>query len=209
MRYKSAQILEYENEITRPARFTQETLGWVPWLAPIPEEELTQGQREALIDDFRIKRPYFRLLVRNAAALEARTLTDKDIFQNEEGGLPLEDRELAATAASRLNGCVYCASVHSRKASHYSGRKAEIQQLLDEGADADLDPRWSAISHAAQLLTRSPLEFGPDQVSELYRVGLDESEIVDLVYSASFFNWANRLMLALGEPEVLSRRRRS
>jgi len=31
-------------------------------------------------------------------------------------------------------------------------------------------------------------------------VGLDDAEIVDVINSASFFNWANRLMLSLGEP---------
>jgi alkylhydroperoxidase family enzyme len=31
-------------------------------------------------------------------------------------------------------------------------------------------------------------------------VGLDDAEIVDVINSAAFFNWANRLMLSLGEP---------
>jgi alkylhydroperoxidase family enzyme len=31
-------------------------------------------------------------------------------------------------------------------------------------------------------------------------VGLDDDAIVDVINAASFFNWANRLMLSLGEP---------
>ena len=30
--------------------------------------------------------------------------------------------------------------------------------------------------------------------------GLDDASIVDVINAASFFNWANRLMLSLGEP---------
>jgi uncharacterized peroxidase-related enzyme len=57
------------------------------------------------------------LLVRDPDILEARTLTDNDIFYNTKDGLPRAERELAATAASRLNGCIYCASVHARFAT--------------------------------------------------------------------------------------------
>lgn len=201
-------------EIQSPEGFTQQTLGWVPWLAPIPEDELSEPQRAALIDEFRIKRPYFRLLVRDAEALEARTLTDKDIFGNDDGGLPLADREIAATAVSRVNGCVYCASVHSRKAAGYTGRAEEIQRLLDDGIGADLDPRWSAVAKAAAALTEVPSRFDAELITGLRNhsnpagPALDDAELLDLIYSAAFFNWANRLMLALGEPEVPSTRRR-
>ncbi len=47
--------------------------------------------------------------MRDPEVLEARTRTDKDIFYNPEAGLPRAERELAAAATSRLNGCIYCA----------------------------------------------------------------------------------------------------
>jgi alkylhydroperoxidase family enzyme len=34
----------------------------------------------------------------------------------------------------------------------------------------------------------------------LRQTGLDDLAISDVVHSAAFFNWANRLMLSLGEP---------
>jgi alkylhydroperoxidase family enzyme len=37
---------------------------------------------------------------------------------------------------------------------------------------------------------------------QLRAVGLDDAEIVDVINAAAFFNWANRLMLSLGEPCV-------
>jgi alkylhydroperoxidase family enzyme len=32
--------------------------------------------------------------------------------------------------------------------------------------------------------------------------GLDEVAILDVINSGAFFNWANRLMLSLGEPTL-------
>lgn len=195
-------VAEYP-DLARPDRFTQLGLGWVPWLAPVPEAELTERQREALVEPARTKMPYFRLLARDPDALEARTLTDLDIFFNVDGGIGRAERELAATAASRVNGCVFCASVHSAAATRESGRRDDVQRLLDEGTDADLgDERWNAVVSASVSLTATPLGFGVDDVDRLRDAGLDDASIVDVIGGAAFFNWANRLMLSLGEPEV-------
>ena len=86
-----SEITEY-SESQRPEGFTQDSLGWRPWVSPVEEAELTDKQREALIGQFRLKSPYFRLLVRNPEALKARTLTDEDIFYNVTTGLPRADR---------------------------------------------------------------------------------------------------------------------
>lgn len=195
-------VTEYP-DLARPDRFTQLGLGWVPWLAPVPEAELTERQREALVEPARTKMPYFRLLARDPDALEARTLTDLDIFFNVDGGIGRAERELAATAASRVNGCVFCASVHSAASTRESGRRDDVQRLLDEGTDADLgDERWNAVVSASVSLTATPLGFGVDDVDRLRDAGLDDASIVDVIGGAAFFNWANRLMLSLGEPEV-------
>jgi uncharacterized peroxidase-related enzyme len=49
-------------------------------------------------------------------------------------------------------------------------------------------------------LTDTPIEFGSRQIEALRIAGLGDTEIVDVINGASFFNWANRLMLSLGEP---------
>src|SRR5258705_176348 len=109
-------------------------------------------------------------------------------------------RELAAAATSRFNGCIYCASVHARFAATYSKRVEDIDRLLTEGVGADLDARWNAIVAASVALASTPITFGPGHVDSLRKVGLDDASIVDVINAASFFNWANRLMLSLGEP---------
>jgi alkylhydroperoxidase domain protein len=182
-----------------PAVFTRAQLDWRPWVEPLGEAELTPRHIAALVDPARAKSPYFRLLARDPDALEHRTRTDKDIFLNPDAGLPRAERELSAAAASRVNGCIYCASVHARLAATYSKREADVDRLLAEGAAADLDERWNAIVAAAAALTMTPSAFGPEHVARLRAAGLDDLAILDVIQAAAFFGWANRLMLSLGE----------
>lgn len=189
-------------EHKEPVVFTGEVLDWLPWLQPLSEAELTPQHMAGLVDAARAKSAYFRLLVRDPAVLEARTRTDKDIFYNPQAGALRAERELAATAVSRLNGCIYCASVHARNAAIYSRREPDVQALLDQGVSVDLDERWGAIVAASVALTTIPIEFGPEHVERLAKAGLDDLAILDVINAASFFNWANRLMLSLGEPSL-------
>ncbi|WP_213954444.1 alkylhydroperoxidase domain protein [Variovorax sp. dw_954] len=190
-----------------PNAFTQRELEWLPWLAPLPESELTERHHAGLVDASRAKSPYFMLLARDPDILGARTRTDKDIFYNPEAGLPRAQRELAAAATSRFNGCIYCASVHARFASHFSQRSEDVQRLLDEGVtkvhfgeDEEDGERWNAIVEASVALSATPITFGPAHVARLRATGLDDLAIADVIQGAAFFNWANRLMLSLGEP---------
>ncbi|MDF0513973.1 alkylhydroperoxidase domain protein [Agromyces sp. H3Y2-19a] len=187
-------------EASTPDRFTQDELGWTPWLEPADEAGLTERQYEGLVDRARAKSDYFRLLARDPDILRARTLTDKDIFYNAKDGLPRAERELAAAATSRFNGCIFCASVHARFATHHSKRHDDVQRLLDEGTDGEQDAAWRAVIDAAVALAATPPRLERRHLDALREVGLDEQAVSDVIHSAAFFNWANRLMLSLGEP---------
>ncbi len=186
-----------------PHAFTRDMLDWLPWLEPVAEAALTPRQKDSLVDAARSKSDDFRLLARDPDILEARTRTDKDIFYNPQSGAPRAERELAAAATSRFNGCIYCASVHARHAAIYGKREADVDRLLDKGVGADAgDERWNAIVAASVALTAIPIDFGAEEIDRLRKAGLDDLAIVDIINAASFFNWANRLMLSLGEPAV-------
>ena len=139
-----------------------------PWLQPLSEEDLTGRHWAGLVDASRSKSSYFMLLARDPEILEARTKTDKDIFYNTKAGLPRAERELSAAAASRFNGCIFCASVHSRFASHHSKRAGDVQKPLDEGTDADLGSRrWNAVTKVSVALTETPSTFGITDIERL------------------------------------------
>ncbi|WP_223407978.1 alkylhydroperoxidase domain protein [Occultella gossypii] len=203
---RAAERVTIHHDVAHPEAFTREPLGWLPWLTPLREDELTERHYEGLVEPARAKNDYFALLARDPEVLGARTRTDLDIFYNTDGGLPRAERELAAAATSRVNGCVFCASVHARLAVKESGRDADVDRLLADGVTTDLDPRWNAIVAASVALTATPPTFDGSHVRALREAGLADEEIVDVINGSAFFNWANRLMLSLGEPRLPRRR---
>lgn len=181
-----------------PSGFTQQQVGWAPWIEPFAAEDASEAQR-AVLPGQRLSSPYFRLLALDPPVLGERTATDLGIFYTH-GGLPRADRELSATVTSRVNGCIYCASVHSRHASQLSGRTDDVQRLLDEGIGAELDERWRGLTNLAAALTLTPPAATQAQLKRLRELGLAELDLLDAMQAAAFFAWANRLMLTLGEP---------
>src|SRR4029077_13653228 len=96
--------------------------------------------------------PSSRLLALGAAVLIERTATDMGIFYTH-GGAPRAERELAAAATSRLNGCIYCASVHAARSAQLIKREADVDPLLNRGVgsipDLHLCDRWQAVVELA------------------------------------------------------------
>jgi alkylhydroperoxidase domain protein len=185
-----------------PARhaFTLDTIGWAPWLEPLSLDAANDEQRAALAGH-RGDSPYFRLLAYDAPILRERSATDDGIFHSPDG-LPRAERELAAVISSKVNGCVFCASVHARFAVHYSGREKAIRDILDNGIRTELDERWRRIVDFAAALAATPSTVNGVHLAGLRSVGLDDLEILDLTGATAFFAWANRLMLTIGEPTI-------
>jgi alkylhydroperoxidase domain protein/CMD domain protein len=178
--------------------FTQEQLGWAPWIEPFAAADATDDQR-AVLPGQRLDSPYFRLLALDPPVLGERTATDLGIFYTH-GGLPRPERELSAAVTSRVNGCIFCASVHSRFAAQLSKRTSDVQRVLDDGVDAELDSRWRALTDLAAALTVTPPAATQAHIDKLRELGLDDLDLLDAVQASAFFAWANRLMLSLGEP---------
>lgn len=156
--------------------------------------------RARLVDKSRAKSEYLMLLAHDSEVLGVRTRTDKDIFDNTKGGLPRAERELAAAAVSRLNGCIFCAWVHARFAIHPLKRADDVNVLLEEGLPSPRRGRNGAVVAPAAALSQTPPGFSAANAVSLLDSGFDVQEQLDLVLSAAFFNWANRLMLSIGEP---------
>ncbi|WAT02561.1 alkylhydroperoxidase domain protein [Rouxiella chamberiensis] len=190
-----------------PKAFTQDELSWEPWIAPKSFAAFTPEQQATLTRFGHADSDYFRLLGRNLPVLEQRTLTDKGIFFTS-GGLPRQDRELAAAVASKINGCIFCASVHARKAAQLSKNPQAVQRLLDTAPgdipSHDQEARWQAEIAFSAALSATPANANARHIAGLRELGLSDLELLDLVQSTAFFAWANRLMLTLGEPFIPS-----
>jgi alkylhydroperoxidase domain protein/CMD domain protein len=197
-----AQIIPPDPNLKRPTAFTVNQLEWSPWLPPLDLAEANPKQAAAL-EGTRGNSPYFRLLARDVDVLTERTATDRGIFYTP-GGAPRAERELSAAATSRLNGCIYCASVHARLAAQLGKRPEDIDRLLlkgvTPGTELGLDDRWQAVVDLAVALAPTPPIATSQHVARLGKIGFSDLEILDVAQAGSFFAWANRLMLTLGEP---------
>jgi alkylhydroperoxidase domain protein/CMD domain protein len=197
-----AEIIRPTADLNRPTAFTVKQLEWSPWLHPLDLADADPKQAAAL-EGTRGNSPYFRLLAYDVDVLTERTATDRGIFYTP-GGAPRADRELSAAATSRLNGCIYCASVHARLAAQLGKRPEDIDRLLlkgvSPGTELELGDRWQGVVDLAVALAPTPPTATTQHVAQLRQLGLSDLEILDIAQAAAFFAWANRLMLTLGEP---------
>ena len=187
--------------MTRPMRdFTQGELDWQPWLAPVDLDAASDAQRAALkiTPSSRAVGAYSLVLAHDPEALGERSPLYNGIMFGAKG-LPRADRELGAVAASRINGCAYCASVHAKRFTELSKQPDVMERIQADGVEAALDPRRKAIVDYSAKLTRDPAAITAADAAPLRAQGLGDLDILDLTHAVAMFAWANRLMQTLGE----------
>ena len=184
-----------------PTAFTIDFLEWTPWLERATETDLTPEQR-AEVEEYvaaQQNSDYIDVLANDYAALRARALVHRHVYTSTDPA-PAANRELAATTASRVTGCVFCASVHARMYAGFSRNRGLALRFLADGVAADLPPLERAIVDLSAKLTTDPETLTAADLAPLREQGLDDLAILDVVNYAAFFANANRLMLSLGEP---------
>ncbi|MEX3633376.1 peroxidase-related enzyme [Paraburkholderia sp. BR14320] len=181
--------------------FTTQTLGWSAWLDTVALEQASPEQTAVLEASHPQAKTsdYYLLLVHQAEILRQRSGAFNSIMYAP-GGLSRAERELASTVVSRVNGCVYCASVHAQRFQQLAKREDVIQQIFAAPETAGTTERERAIVRYAIDLTLQPQALTPESLDALRRAGLDDAQILDLSHTIAIFAWANRLMLTLGEP---------
>jgi uncharacterized peroxidase-related enzyme len=184
-------------------RFSSTRFDWKPWTATIAEGEATPEQWQVLDDVVPAmkKNPYYLLLAQDPEPLRQRTGLFNGIMKGE-GGSAKSDRELAAVATSRVNGCVYCAAVHASAYNQMTGDTDQMQRILDEGVDTPLRERERAIVDVSVKLTQDPATFTAADLQPLRDLGFSDLEILDITNGAAIFAWANRLLQTLGESQL-------
>lgn len=180
--------------------YTSETLGWSAWL-PVLDPAAATPEQNAVLDASHPKArssDFYLLLAHQPRVLAERSEAFNAIMYAP-GGLPRAEREIATTVVSRINGCVYCASVHAQRFEQLAKRNDVIAQIFTDPDTAGTNARERAIAHASAALTRAPGAVGAADLAPLRAAGLSDLEILDTVHAAALFAWANRLMLNLGE----------
>ena len=182
-------------------KFTRNVPHWQPRLKPVDLQEATDEQLDALqVTPSNTKvSDYVLTLAHDVESLAVRSPLFNAIMYDK-GGMSRAERELSALAASMVNHCIYCAAVHAARHAQLAKSTEVTDRLFREGAGADLGSRDRAIFDFAVALSHCPSEASEDHLDALRAAGLDDTEILDLILSASLFGWANRLMHVLGDP---------
>src|SRR4051812_41986564 len=164
--------------------FTLETVGWEAWPDTVDIAAATAEQIAVLKDSSPtgMTSPYYLLLVHDVDALRERTGLFKAVMYAG-GGLARADRELASVGTSRVNGCVYCASVHAQRFVQLrKGTEELIQRVLDVGVETELGEHDRAVVDYAVKLTREPEQVSGKDLEPLRRLGLNDLQILDLTH---------------------------
>ena len=135
--------------------FTHGELEWRPWIAPLDLNQATEAQLVALkvTPSNRAVGAYSLVLAHDPEALSERSPLYNGIMFGQRG-LPRADRELGAVAASRINGCAYCASVHALRFTQLTREPEVMERIQADGVTAALDPRRMAILDYSAKLSR-------------------------------------------------------
>ena len=181
--------------------FTMDSLEWSSWVPVLDPVQGTPDQLKVLDESHASARtsPYYLLLVQEPEVLRQRSKLFNTIMYGPRGAARAE-RELAAAAESRLNGCPYCLSVHAQRYVQLKGDPALMQALVAGGNDVPMDQRSRAIVNLSVRLSHTPPTAQPADVDALRALGMQDDEILDIILSVAMFAWANRLMQTLGEP---------
>lgn len=188
------------SEVIRIKGFTNETLDWKAWLDVVIISQAS-AEQIAILEESHPKAKesdYYLFLAHQPEILRQRSAAFNAIMYAP-GGMPRAERELSTAVVSRINGCVYCASVHAQRFEQLAKRNDSIKQVFTDPRTAGTTDREKAIVQFSILLTETPDAVSHSDIQTLKEVGLNEAEILDLIHSVAIFAWANRLMLNLGE----------
>lgn len=181
--------------------FTNEVLGWKAWLPTVDLNSATPEQVAVLEESHPQAKTsdYYLTLAHHPDILRQRSQAFNAIMYAP-GGLSRAERELASTVVSRVNRCVYCASVHAQRFEQLARRNDVIREVFADPATAGTTDREKAIVQFSIDLTLEPAALDASHIQALREQGLDDGQVLDLIHAISIFAWANRLMLNLGEP---------
>lgn len=117
------------------------------------------------------------------------------------------EREMMAVVVSATNRCRYCVAHHGEALLHFWKDHERVTALVrDRAGLAGLGEREAALCVYAELVTEDPGSATVDDaVLALRAAGLDDRAVLDATLVVSYFNFVNRMVLALGvelEPEA-------
>ena len=109
------------------------------------------------------------------------------------------EREMMAVVVSANNSCEYCILHHAEALSHYWRDEARLSSLITDFNNAGLSEKETSLCEFARELTLRPGGFNEERcIEDLKNAGLSDNSILDATLVVAYFNFVNRIVLALG-----------
>lgn len=167
----------------------------------IQQEEAT-GRLKEIYDDLIQKRGQLAEVHKIQSLRQESIVKHIDLYMEimfSKAELSRAEREMMAVVTSVSNQCFYCQIHHSQALYNYWKNEDRIQKLRKNYFDAQLNEREIALCLFAENLTLNPNDFGePKMIDSLKTAGLSDAAILDATLVIAYFNFVNRIVLALG-----------
>jgi len=169
----------------------------------VPNESDVDADIAAVFDQNRRQHGYvehwLQSLALNPATLKRSMAFFESMFNPANSTIAPAERELIAVVVSAENGCAYC------EAHHTKGLARELKDPLRARRIAlgwdhvpDLTLREQAIAELAIKVTREPKAVNDQDMQTLRDLGIEDEAILEVIETAAFFNFTNRLSISLG-----------
>jgi uncharacterized peroxidase-related enzyme len=120
-----------------------------------------------------------------------------DSIMEADSGLTKAEREMIAVAVSAENHCFYCLVSHGAILRIRSKNAIQADTIAANYRAADLTPRQRAMLDFAIKITRASDTCADEDIDALRSHGFGDEEIMDIIQTAAFFNYSNRVASAL------------
>jgi len=106
--------------------------------------------------------------------------------------------EMLGAYISRLNGCDYCAGIHTEATVAAGLERTVFETDPDTSKPAYGGARWRPVFALMELLTLSPSRVDQDAIDALVKQDWSDDAIIQLTAISCTFNVLNRLVEGLG-----------
>jgi len=170
------------------------------WIKTI-EPDIADGELGAFYEELIQKRGKVSNIMKcqslNVKAMKAHLdLYLSVMFQR--SGLSRAEREAVGVVVSSANQCDYCVHHHAAALQFYWKDEEKVRQLVRDFREVDVEERLKGMLAFAWKLTRTPSQMSEADVNNLRQLGLNDRDVLDLTLVVGYFNFVNRLALALG-----------
>ena len=170
------------------------------WIKTIPEDKATGDLKRAYEAVLRLRGKVSNIM--RAQSLNPNALRSHlELYVTlvyGKSGLSRAEREMIATTISANNHCDYCVTHHGEALRFYLKNGDQLEAFKHGQQPENLPQRTKALVEYALKLTLEPGAVVREDLEAMRRVGITDSEILDLVLLTAYMNYVTRIAQGLG-----------